>query len=664
MGTTLLLVIGLVATVPQEGIDDLIRRWRSDDPAVREGATKALVTRWKTWAAKDLAKLRRAGTDPDAEVAARARRALSRITFCRTLGEPMLKRLEGIETALHNHNEEVVIRLMGRARSQWKRNKITESEMQGLFGALGETRGVLAAAALLEATLGIDRFAPRIVPLLRHENEAVRANAAYALARMNAVEQTGRIAPMLNHESAGVRASAALALAWIGAQDRAHRISPLLRDEDARVRQFAAYALDRWGAGADLHRQLRKLRRKRHRDRWILVDQLARTGVVGYVNRVLARLSHKDAHVRLTAAQKVVAMGVKEHAARVIPLLTDDDPSVQASAAYALGEMGAREFADRLLPLLESEDAAVRALGLFALGRMGAKEQAERIVQHLEDESGTVRGIAAEALVDAGASEHAGRILPLLGDADAAVRARAALALARSGLNDQSRRILPLLRDEEAMVREYAAHALRVMRAREHSGDLLPLLADGRTAVKAAATEALIRLLGLGLSAREMNQWARKLQALESNSDERVRICASIVLLSLGRKEGAASMDLVTEIWFERRWLGFLRPALSVALSKLHEPEGYETLTRVRELKNPIETTQDLKRILADAGLQLDWTYAERMTGRLSGGSRTDLLNVLDAMVPELLFVLEGDTLQLMTPEAAIQSWRGRFKLR
>lgn len=662
MGTTLLLVIGLVATVPQEGIDDLIRRWRSDDQAVRDGATDALVSRWKKWTAKDLAGLRRAGTDPDAEVATRARRALSRVTFCRTLGEPMLKRLEGIETALHNHNEEVVIQLMGRARSLWKRNKITESEMEGLFGALGETRGVLAAAALLEATLGIDRFAPRIVPLLRHENEAVRANAAYALVRMDAVEQAGRIAPMLNHESAGVRASAALALAWIGVQD--HRISPLLRDEDARVRQFAAYALDRWGAGTDLYRELRKLRRKRHRDRWSSVDQLARTGVVRYVDRVLARLSHKDAHVRLTAAQKVMEMGVREHAARVIPLLTDDNPYVQASAAYALGEMGAREFSDRLLPLLESEDAAVRALGLFALGRMGAKEQAERIVQHLEDENGTVRGNAAEALVDAGASEYAGRILPLLGDADAAVRARAALALARSGLNGHSRRILPLLRDEEAMVRRYAAHALRVMRAREHSGDLLPLLADGRTAVRAAATEALIRLLGLGLSAREMNQWARKLRALESNSDERVRICASIVLLSLGKKEGAAAMDLVTEIWFERRWLGFLRPALSVALSKLHEPAGYETLTRVRELKNPIETTQDLKRILADAGLQLDWTYAERMTGRLSGGSRTDLLNVLDAMVPELVFVLEGDTLQLMTPEAAVQSWRGRFKQR
>ena len=41
-------------TKPQEEIEELIQKWKSDDLEVRDSATKQILARWKEWTEQDL----------------------------------------------------------------------------------------------------------------------------------------------------------------------------------------------------------------------------------------------------------------------------------------------------------------------------------------------------------------------------------------------------------------------------------------------------------------------------------------------------------------------------------------------------------------------------------------------------------------------------------
>ncbi len=71
---------------PRASAEAVILDWRSDDAAQRERASERAVAEGRGWTDADVDLLRRACADPDVEVAARAKEALSRIEPRRALG--------------------------------------------------------------------------------------------------------------------------------------------------------------------------------------------------------------------------------------------------------------------------------------------------------------------------------------------------------------------------------------------------------------------------------------------------------------------------------------------------------------------------------------------------------------------------------------------------
>ncbi len=94
--------LAFLAAAQAADFDDVLRRWRGDDPVAREAASREVVRRWKDWTATDLERLAAAARDPEGEVAARAGAARFEILRRRKFGESLWPKIEKADALLES----------------------------------------------------------------------------------------------------------------------------------------------------------------------------------------------------------------------------------------------------------------------------------------------------------------------------------------------------------------------------------------------------------------------------------------------------------------------------------------------------------------------------------------------------------------------------------
>ncbi|HLF92725.1 MAG TPA: hypothetical protein VJB14_04640, partial [Planctomycetota bacterium] len=84
----------LLALGQAQGVDAVIRRWKDEDPALREAASREVVRRWKEWSPADLKCLALAAMSSDGEVAARGGEAQAQVLGRRQFGEKLWPKID------------------------------------------------------------------------------------------------------------------------------------------------------------------------------------------------------------------------------------------------------------------------------------------------------------------------------------------------------------------------------------------------------------------------------------------------------------------------------------------------------------------------------------------------------------------------------------------
>lgn len=267
---------------------------------------------------------------------------------------------------------------LGLAEGAWPTTVAVDACLNSLES---DDADVVATAVEALGKLAPDAIAPTITPLLQHESDAVRAEAANALFRLRFVPVWRRQAPeppllpepsvralsdALSDPSVRVRRASAHAFSRYGQPDAVDSLETGLKDDDEWVRLFSARALGR-------------------SDR---TDSLP---------HLVALLDDESAHVRAEAVNAIAALGGVD---RLSPELSrDSSHHVRAALAYALVDgQDDREIAT-LRTLEQDTSPTVAAAAIGSLARRLGNAYAETLAAHLEDSRWVIRVAAADGAV-------------------------------------------------------------------------------------------------------------------------------------------------------------------------------------------------------------------------------------------------------------------------
>ncbi len=254
-----------------------------------------------------------------------------------------------------------------------------ELEIAAALGELNIGTEISTSLAAGLPSLGQDRQAvnPRVMQAfftaLSDEEPEIRAEAAYALGRMESADATPVLTEVLEGDAvASVREQAAWALGMIEDDTAVLALSAALADEDAAVREQAAWALGMIESDAGVEALARVLQTDesggvREQAAWALGMIESADGVAA----LSGALTDAGEDVREEAAW---ALGMIESPAAVEALsaLLRNDPSadVREQAAWALGMIEDEAALDVLLDAMTDEDIDVRKQALWAVGQI------------------------------------------------------------------------------------------------------------------------------------------------------------------------------------------------------------------------------------------------------------------------------------------------------
>jgi HEAT repeat protein len=249
-------------------------------------------------------------------------------------------------------------------------------------------------AGFAATVLGISgdlSYAPRIARLLDKEEPtddeahpiSSRSRAAVALSLMGAREYIPKLVLMLKSQNDYDRMGAAVALGQFQAKEHANAVASLLRPDNSALRVDGSpiYALMEMGVGSAYAADF-------------------------------ARMLHNnfDGETTTTAAFALAKLGAKEYRHDIAKLLRHEFH--KGCAAKVLALMGATEYVDQIASLLKDRNGLTRTDALLALGIMRAKKYIPQVATHLRDPEGYVTIYAAYALVLMEADGYADQILP------------------------------------------------------------------------------------------------------------------------------------------------------------------------------------------------------------------------------------------------------------
>ena len=250
---------------------------------------------------------------------------------------------------------------------------------------------VAGFAAIVLGISGDRNYTPEIAKLLDKEEPTdvrskpitSRNRAALALSLMGAREYIPKLVLMLKSQNDYDRMGAALALGQLQAKEHANEVASLLRsgNDQLRVDESPIYALMEMGVGPAYVADFAKL----------LNDSF-------------------DTETSKAAAFALAKLGAKQYKPHIAKLLGQEFHKGYAAVVLAL--MGATEYVDQIARLLKDKSGLTRTDALLALGIMRATKYVPQIAEHLKDPEVYVPIHAAFALVLLEADRYADQILP------------------------------------------------------------------------------------------------------------------------------------------------------------------------------------------------------------------------------------------------------------
>lgn len=263
------------------------------------------------------------------------------------------------------------------------------------------------------------------------------------------------IDPLLKSDDEAVRAFSAFWLGIVGAPESADDLIALVRATNFPVEEFGLSGVDR-------------------REAAIGLGMLEATQ---YAGELVALLHDENEYVRAGAALGLGLMGAKEHTAAIAELLDDRQAGPVFAAISALAQLGAKQYSSRIVEKFRPPyaDVSIPDAVLSAILELDAKDQIDTIF-------GCNTGTTVLAWAVLGARERAPRIVVHLGESNysraAQDRHDALLALGILGAKEYAADVCKLLEADEDSVRRASAWSLILMEDDAYGARALRVLED------------------------------------------------------------------------------------------------------------------------------------------------------------------------------------------
>jgi HEAT repeat protein len=643
------LFLWVAVLVQEEPVEALVDRWRAGDLEGRERATSELLSRWKTLTEKDHAALGKALSDPDSEVAERAREVRGRVRLRRQLGERLVEALPWADANFHRGKDADKALVLHEAQRLFEEGRLSPRDLDGLRDAANEAAwenpGYLAA--FREYRISGLRVA--LDPLERDRHRARKIDRIAGEGKAGVLE----ILPHLRDESAEVRSVTLRALGRAGAVEQAPSVRGLLVDGRPELRWESMEILAGWGRTEYAGDFARLLRDPNGNVRAKAAEALGTLGAARFADEVESLLQDVYAPTRAEAAAALGIFGAKGSAAKIAGLLADPMPVPRRSAVFALGRLGAADYAPLIVPLLEDSDLWVRIGAVQALGGLGRKEHHGAILGILREEDENLRSQVVWVL--GGSGMEAGPVAERLQHRDAGVRHAALGILGRLDAVAYAHLVARSLEDPSGWVRARAAWALGRLGAREHAEALSKRLGDEdrRARIEAA--------LGLGELAARTGADASALRRAGEDPDRLVAWAARTGRVRLGLEDEAGRRALLRDVAADSVARPVLGARVAEALAAALEQAAWAKLDRPLVPGKPVATWKELDDVLRDAGLRLE-PDIPFPPGRFEEAASVTARRAIERLAGwDAVIVPEGDRLRLMTEAASLEHWARRL---
>lgn len=381
---------------------------------------------------------------------------------------------------------------------------------------------------------------------------------------------------------------------------------------------------------------------------------------------------------RSAAIRTLLKFGRREYLPKISSLVHDPHLDVKTTVMDSLVEYKETEYADSLLPLLKISDCFLDIRAAEGLCELAGSRYLPKIVGLLRISGDTAKARVLTLICDYAPDEYEEELLEVTADRNLELSGKATLILAQRRPETYAPRLIAWLEktsltpEEEGLPEErYLLPLVSAMQVLSESGrpesrsSIARLLGHPQTNVAGRAALCLARL---GLQDHE--EAVRNLATSESIE---CRLAAGIALLRSGRYPRSEQRDTLeaVEHWRVSQPHSCLRSGLEPelrseildALLSVHASEVYRKLAEVRILDRDIQTPDDLKGTLDQAGIF--WRGADdgiRFYGVPHKGMKTTLLEALTRTRSAAVFVPDGAGVALATHESAIARWRSKLR--
>ena len=479
----------LLSTALQEpGVDDLIRRLRDEDHAVRHAAAEALSVRGEAV----LPAVRGAReTESDPEAIALLSRVEIYVTHEARFSSAFRDARPDLVEQLRNPTPEIVLDALG-AATGWTNRLGRAIDAKKVDGA-ARRDGIEVLRAALRA-MPVDGAGEWVAVrgFVTGHPELLRDGSLFPV-----------VYPHFRSMDADFRGTLVQTVNAVSAPTHTSGLIDLVGSANSEVRWAAAAALSRFDPGSDADELIDLLESADSHTRLSLLQSISRTRNSRYESLLLASLSSHEGPELADALRRVAPDAFRTWMLEGLASTDDrrlmgalrvadslDDPDVIAAlckvaagsknsyrvtaAIRALARLEAPPLGETIVASLAHREERVRR-NAAREARFAPKtpDLVEALVRTArEDAEADVRGRAAESLAALGAGDLRGLMIEWLDAPDVLLRAAAAESLGLFGDPRDAARIAPLLDSREARVVMAAETALGRLRAREYEDDL------------------------------------------------------------------------------------------------------------------------------------------------------------------------------------------------
>ena len=268
-----------------------------------------------------------------------------------------------------------------------------EERLEPLLQALRDREPeVLKAALRALKNVVDDRVRDALIPLLKHNDPAIRGRAATML------DQFGWKPQRRDEEISFWVARGQMAKAATHGAVALPALESVLRTGAYNQRVAAVEAIGHIEDQRAVRPLLDALNTEEPAVTIAAINALGEIGGEPVYQAILKTLRHNDGHVRTAAVEALTRLGAACAVEALKPMLQDPVWDVRRAVAAALGKLKDPHAVEALTQTLNDSDSDVREAGAIALGCLSDRRAIGPLVKALKDSTSGVRRIAAAAL--------------------------------------------------------------------------------------------------------------------------------------------------------------------------------------------------------------------------------------------------------------------------